>query len=129
MNKLTLLGIATQPKYDDNNQWTGAVISVAIEAEVEDGDQKGLHRAEIKLGISTLLAKTVKRYGLTESIEFNLMKHVEECLNTCPKKWPGTEHDANNIYEVIRLKLPRFIMKAADGIFYCQNFRTGNISE
>ena len=44
MNKLTLLGIATQPKYDDNDQWNGAEIFASIEAEREkDGVKDDPH--------------------------------------------------------------------------------------
>ena len=124
MNKLTLLGIATQPKCDDNDQWTGADICASIEAEVDDG----LHRVGIKLEISPTIADSVKNFGYSDTIENYLMKRVEACLNVCPKKWPGTERDADHIYEVIRLKLPRFVTKAADRIFYGQNFRTGEIA-
>ena len=129
MNKLTLLGIATQPKYDDNDQWTGAEIFSSIEAEIEDGDQRGLHRVGLKLEISPTLAQAVKNFGYNDTVENFLMKRVEACLNVCPKKWAGTEKDANNIYEVLRLKMPRFVAKSADRIFYSQNFRTGEIDE
>ena len=129
MNKLTLLGIATQPKYDDNDKWTGAEISANIEAEVEDGEQRGLHRVGIKLEISPTIAESVNNFGYSDVIEDYLMKRVEACVNVCPKKWLGTERDANTIYEVIRLKMPRFVIKAAHHIYYAQNFRTGEITE
>ena len=129
MNKLTLLGIATQPKYDDNDQWTGAEICAAIEAEIEEDDQRGLHRVGIKLEISPTIADSVKNFGYSDAIENYLMKRVEACLNVCPKKWPGTERDAGHIYEVILLKLPLFMAKSAAHIFYSQNFRTGEIDE
>ena len=129
MNKLELLAIATQPKYDDNDQWTGAEIFSSIEAEIEDGDQRGLHRVGLKLEISPTLAQAVKNFGYNDTVENFLMKRVEACLNVCPKKWAGTEKDANNIYEVLRLKMPRFVAKSADRIFYSQNFRTGEIDE
>ena len=129
MNKLTLLCIATQPKYDDNDQWNGAEIFASIEAEVEEDGQTCLHRFGIKLEISPNLARLAKSYGYYGEIEKFLMKRVEACLNVCPKKWAGTERDANNIYEVLRLKMPRFVAKSADRIFYSQNFRTGEIDE
>ena len=129
MNKLTLMAIATQPKYDDNDQWTGAEIFASIEAEIEDGDQRGLHRVGLKLEISPTLAQSVKNFGYNDTVENFLMKRVEACLNVCPKKWPGTERDVNTIYEVMRLKMPRFVAKSTDHIFYTQNFRTGEIGE
>ena len=129
MNKLTLLGIATQPKYDDNDQWTGAEICAAIEAEIEEDDQRGLHRVGIKLEISPTIADSVKNFGYSDTIENYLMKRVEACLNVCPKKWPGTQRDAGHIYEVILLKLPCFMAKSAAHIYYSQNFRTGEIDE
>lgn len=128
MNKLTLLGIATQPKYDENDQWTGAEIFANIEAEVEDGEQRGLHRVGIKLEIQPSIAWAIRKGCNGDVVDF-FMKRVKACLNACPKKWPGTEPDANNIYEVMRLKMPRFVAKSADHIFYSQNFRTGEIDE
>jgi hypothetical protein len=127
MNKLELLGIGTQPKYDDNDQWTGAEIFANIEAEIEDEDQRGLHRVGIKLEISPTLAQAVRNYGYDERTELFLMNRVEACLNSCQKKY--TERDTNTIYEVMRLKMPRFVAKSADRIFYVQNFRTGEIDE
>jgi hypothetical protein len=129
MNKLTLLGFATQPKYDDDDQWTGATIFANIEAEVEEDGQICLHRVGIKLEISPRFANMVKDFGYCVIHENYLMKRVEACLNVCPKKWPGTERDANTIYEVMRLKMPRFVAKSVDRIFYSQNFRTGEIEE
>ena len=129
MNKLTLLGIATQPKYDDDDQWTGAEIFANIEVEVEDGEQRGLHRVGIKLEISPTLAQTVKNYGYDETIERFLMKRIEACLNTCKRKWDGIGDDAEIIYEVMRLKMPRFVTKSADHIFYSWRSGTGEIDE
>jgi hypothetical protein len=129
MNKLTLLGIATQPKYDDNDQWTGVEIYAHIEAEVQDVEQRGLHRVEIKLEITQTLAQAVKNYGYDETIERFLMKRIESCLFACGRKWDGVWKDSGIIYDVIRLKLPRFVAKSVDRIFYSQNFRTGEIEE
>jgi len=129
MNKLTLLGISTQPKYDDNDQWMGATIFASIEAEVEDGEQSGLHRVGIKLEISPTLAQAVKNFGYNDTVENFLMRRVEACLNACGRKWKGIWRDTDIIYDIMRLKMPRFVAKSADRIFYSQNFRTGDIDE
>lgn len=96
---------------------------------MEEDGQTCLHRLGIKLEISPNLARLAKSYGYYGEIEKFLMKRVEACMNVCPKKWAGTERDSNNIYEVMRLKMPRFVAKSADRIFYSQNFRTGEIDE
>ena len=129
MNKLTLLGIATQPKYDDDDRWIGADIFASIEAEIEDGEQRGLHRFAVNLTISPTLIEAVKSGGYTVRIEKFLMKRVKACLRTCPKEWPGTEQDIDTIYEAMREKMPLFVAKSIDRNFYTHNFRTGEIGE
>lgn len=129
MNKLTLLGIATHPKYDAINRWMGAEIFAAIEAITTEGIDWGVHRVGLRIEVSPNLALAVKTYGHSNDAAEILMKEIKSCLNACPKKWPGTERDADTIYEVIRLKMPRFVTKAVHRIYYSQNFRTGEIDE
>ena len=125
MNRMTLLGIATQPKYDDNNHWTGAEICANIEIEAEEG----LHRVCIKLEISKTFALAISVYGFKDGDTGFLMKRVQAGLDVCTKKWPGTERDANNIYEVMRLKMPRFVIKSANHVSYSWRAETGDIDE
>ena len=129
MNKLTLTAIATQPKYDDGNFWKGAEITAHIEAEITDGENKRLHRAVIKFETSKTFVFAIYTYGFEDSDTNIFMDRVRASLDVCTKKWPGTERDADTIYEVIRLKLPRFMNKAAHCICYSQNLRTGEINE
>ena len=64
-----------------------------------------------------------------EDAERFIMNRVESCLDSMPRRFPGTESDATHICDVIRLKLPRFVSKSVDRIYYSQNFRTGEIDE
>lgn len=132
MAKATLMGIVTEPKYDNNDQWMGANIDAHIEVEAPDGRQPNVtcvHRAAISIDLSKQLADTIKAYGYKEDAERFIMKRVENCLDGMPRRFPGTEADAEHIYDVIRLKLPRFIKKSVERIYYSQNFRTGEIDE
>ena len=132
MAKATLMGIVTEPKYDNNDQWMGANIAANIEVEAPDGRQLNVtcvHRAAISIDLSKQLADTIKAYGYKEDAERFIMKRVENCLDGMPRRFPGTEADAEHIYDVIRLKLPRFIKKSVERIYYSQNFRTGEIDE
>lgn len=129
MNKLTLIAIATQPKFVDDGVWMGADICYSIEAEVTEGEHKGVHRLGIKENISRILARTIIIYGFKDSDTGIHMKGVESSMRLFQKKFPNTGRDADTICEVIRLKMPRFMTKAAHGIYYSQNLRTGEINE
>ena len=109
MSKATLVGIATQPKYDDNDVWQGADIMADIEVETPD-IQPGVTdviRCGIKIDITLRIANLIKEYGYDEQWEDYIMKRVGSCLGAMKKRFEGTEKDADNIYHVIRLKLPR----------------------
>lgn len=129
MNKLTLIAIVTQPKFGDEGEWMGAEICYSIEAEVTEGEHIGLHRLGIKQNISSILARTISMYGFKDSDTDMHMKGVESSMRLFQKKFPCTGRDADTICEVIRLKMPRFMQKAAHGIYYSQNLRTGEINE
>lgn len=132
MAKATLTGIVTEPKYDNNDQWMGANIAAHIEVEAPDGRQPNVmcvHRVAVSIDLSKQLADIIKAYGYKEDAERFIMKRVENCLDGMPRRFPGTEADAEHIYDVIRLKLPRFIKKSVERIYYSQNFRTGEIDE
>ena len=132
MAKATLMGIVTEPKYDNNDQWMGANIAAHIEVEAPDGRQPNVtcvHRAAVSIDLSKQLADTIKAYGYKEDAERFIMKRVENCLDGMSRRFHGTEADAEHIYDVIRLKLPRFINKSVERIYYSQNFRTGEIDE
>ena len=129
MNKLTLIAIATQPKFGDDGKWMGAEICYSIEAEVTEGEHMGVHRLGIKQNISRTLAYAISMYGFKDSDTDIHMKGVESSMRLFQKKFPCTGRDADTICEVIRMKMPRFMTKAAHGIYYSQNLRTGEINE
>ena len=129
MNKLTLIAIATQPKFGVDGKWMGAEICYSIEAEVTEGEHMGVHRLGINQKISRTLALIIRMYGFKDSDTGIHMKGVESSMRLFQKKFPNTGRDADTICEVIRLKMPRFMQKAAHGIYYSQNLRTGEINE
>ncbi len=129
MNKLALIAIATQPKFGDDGKWMGADICYSIEADVTEGEHKGVYRLGIKENISSILTRIISMYGFKDSDTDMHMKGVESSIRLFQKKFPNTGRDADTICEVIRLKMPRFMTKAAHGIYYSQNLRTGEINE
>ena len=131
MNRATLLGIATQPKHDDNDRWTGADIMASIEVEATDRQTgvTALHRIGLNITLTTTILGVVKAYGYHDGAEDCIMKRVRACMDAMAKKFEGTERDADIIYDVIRLKMPRFVSKSVDRVYYSQNFRTGDIDE
>ena len=129
MSKATLLGIATQPKYDDNDRWTGADIMASIEVEVPEGEQFGLHRVGLNITLTPTMLGVIKAYGYHDEFENYIMKRVRACMDAMAKKFDGTQRDADNIYEVIRLKMPRFVSKSVERVYYSDNLRTGEVFE
>ena len=129
MSKATLLGIATQPKHDDNDRWTGADIMASIEVEVPEGEQFGLHRVGLNITLTPTMLRVIKAYGYHDEAEDYIMKRVRACMDAMAKKFDGTQRDADNIYEVIRLKMPRFVSKSVERVYYSDNLRTGEIFE
>ena len=129
MSKATLLGIATQPKHDDNDRWTGADIMASIEVEVPEGEQFGLHRVGLNITLTPTILRVIKAYGYHDEAEDYIMKRVRACMDVMAKKFDGTQRDADNIYEVIRLKMPRFVSKSVERVYYSDNLRTGEVFE
>ena len=129
MSKATLLGIATQPKHDDNDRWTGADIMASIEVEVPEGEQFGLHRVGLNITLTPTMLRVIKAYGYHDEAEDYIMKRVRACMDAMAKKFDGTQRDADNIYEVIRLKMPRFVSKSVERVYYSDNLRTGEVFE
>ena len=129
MAKAILLGIATQPKHEENDRWTGADIMASIEVEVPEGEQFGLHRVGINITLTPTMLRVIKAYGYHDEFENYIMKLVRACLDGMANKFDGTQRDAENIYEVIRLKMPRFVSKLVERVYYSQNFRTGDIDQ
>ena len=119
MSKVKLLGMVTESYYIDD-EWKGANIRVLMEA---DG-----HRLEISLTIRCDLLTLSQLYGY-EDIERLVMKRVENGLDKVQKEYKAIPKDINTIYEVVRLKMPRFVHKSALKIFYFWNAVTGEIRE
>ena len=129
MNKATLLGISTQPKYDDNGKWIGADITASIEVEVQKVNKTNILRLGLKIEITTTLGEAVRYFGFGEELEEYIMKRVRACMDAMVKKFDVTQRDADNIYEVIRLKMPRFVSKSVERVYYSDNLRTGEVFE
>ena len=118
MNKLKLLGIATEPYYTD--KWEGATIYVLME--------EGVHRLEIRVELRFTLIACSLMEGY-EFVEQSIMKRVDNALDAVQKKHKATPKDINTIYEIVRLKMPRFVHKSALRISYFWNAVTGEIKE
>ena len=131
MSKATLLGIATQPKHDDNDRWTGADIMASIEVEAPDLQPgvTALHRIGLNITLTPTMLRVIKAYGYHDEAEDFIMKRVRTCMDAMAKKFEGTEHDADIIYDVIRLKMPRFVSKSVERVYYSDNLQTGEIFE
>jgi len=125
MNKLILVGIYTQQKYDADGEWDGAEIIICCDIEGESN----LPRVDVRIGLSPKYIEATEDFGYNPVTEDFLMKRVEAGLATIRKKWTGLDKDANTIYEVARLKMPRFIAKACAGVSYIWNAQTGEIME
>ena len=129
MNKATLLGISTQPKYDDNGKWIGADITASIEVKVPKVNKTNILRLGLKTEITTTLGEAVRYFGFGEELEEYVMKRVRGCLDSMANQFDGTDKDADRIYDIIRLKMPRFVSKSVERVYYSQNFETGEIFE
>ena len=129
MNKATLVGIATQPKYNDNGKWIGADILANIEVETPRVTKTGKLRLCLKTEITTTLGEAVKYFGFGEELEEYVMKRVRGCLDSMANQFDGTDKHADYIYDIIRIKMPRFVSKSIECVYYSQNLETGEIQE
>ena len=131
MSKATLLGIATQPKHDDNDRWMGAEVMASIEVEAPDRQPgvTALHRVGLNITLTPKMLRVIKAYGYHDEAENYIMSRVRVCMDAMAKKFDGTERDADIIYDVIRLKMPRFVSKSVERVYYSDNLRTGEIFE
>ena len=121
MEKLKLKAIWTEPSYD-GKAWEGAKIHVLMEVE---GAKKTLD-GTLRIGDHLLFLSQVYGY---EDLERLIMKRVEYCLDNVQKEFDVDPKDINTIYEIVRLKMQRFIHKSALRICYVWNAVTGYISE
>ena len=119
MSKVKLSGMVTEPYYCDD-QWEGATIYVQFEA----GDK----RIDVRLKISCALLTHFQQYGY-EDIERLIMRRIDNALDEVQKKYNITPKDINTIYEIVRLKMQRFVHKSALRIWYIWNAVTGDIRE
>ena len=131
MSKATLLGICTQPKYNDDDVWQGADIMASSEVETPDRQSGviGVHRVGLTITITQSMKTYINKYGYQREMDDYIMRRVKVCLDGMQRKFDGTYKDAHHIYEVIRLKMPRFISKSLDRCYYSNNLRTGEIFE
>ena len=130
MNKLRLMGISTNPKYSDDGRWTGAELTAFIEIELQTGKKATpTVRCYMRFMISRDILMAIKVKGITDTRQSFFDYRIKEMLEKVRAENNGSQHDAYNIGEVIRLKLPRFITKSIERCEYSQNFRTGEIIE
>jgi len=129
MSKLILCGIATSPKYDENDRWSGAEISIDIEAEIDHGEKFGLHRVQIKLEVSQNTALMLNVYGHEEDYIKLLMGRVGRCLIKCNNKFDGLEKDIYSTYKIIRQKVPVFFKKSIEHKLYSWRAETNETDE
>ena len=120
MDKIKLKAIWTEPH--DDKEWQGAKIHVLMEVE---GVEKTLD-GTLRIGDHLLLLSQVYGY---EDIERLIMKRVEYCLDNVQKDLDVDPKDINTIYEIVRLKMQRFVHKSSLKISYLWNAVTGEIRE
>lgn len=125
----TLLGFATQPKHDDEYNWTGAAISAAIEVLVRDTDQQGYHRVGLNIDLSPELLDRLKREGYGKKAEGYFMKRVVNLMKAIDQKYEGTTADTYYIYGILMYNMPILIKKSIDRAYYSANLRTGEVVE
>ena len=128
--RATLLGIATQPKHDEDYNYTGAAISAQIEVDVpEPSEQAGSHRIgmNIELPITTLDMFKTTGYDIKAESFFN--NRFIACLKSMERKFVGTDNDHDYILQELRERIPTIIEKSVAQKYYCDNLRTGEIDE
>lgn len=125
----TLLGFATQPKHDDEYNWTGAAISAAIEVLVRDTDQRGYNRVGLNIDLSPELLDRLKREGYGKKAEGYFRKRVVNCMKVIEQKYEGTTADMYYIYGFLMFYMPTLIQKSIDRTYYSANFQTGEVKE
>lgn len=125
----TLLGFATQPKHDDEYNWTGAAISASIEVLVRDTDQRGYHRVGLNMDLSPELLDRLKREGYGKKAEGYFRKRVVNCMKAIERKYEGTTADTYYIYGILMFNMPILIKKSIDRAYYSSNLRTGEVVE
>ena len=121
MDKLKLKAIWTEPSHPDD-AWEGAKIHVLMEVE---GAEKTLD-GTLRIGDHLLFLTQVNGY---EDLERLIMKRVEYCLDNVQKEFDVDPKDINTIYEIVRLKMQRFVHKSAIRNSYFWNALTGEIRE
>ena len=121
MDKLKLKAIWTEPSHD-NKEWEGAKIHVLMEVE---GAEKTLD-GTLRIGDHLLFLSQVYGY---EDLERLIMKRIEYCLDNVKEKFDVDPKDINTIYEIVRLKMQRFVHKSAIRSSYLWNAITGEIRE
>ena len=103
--------------------------SIEVEAPDRQPGVTALHRVGLNITLTPTMLRVIKAYGYHDEAEDYIMKRVRACMDAMAKKFDGTQRDADNIYEVIRLKMPRFVSKSVERVYYSDNLRTGEVFE
>ena len=126
----TLLGVMTEPKHDEQDNWTGAAISASIEIEGPDAEGLiGIHRVGLNIDLSPALIDIVKVEGYKWKFKEFIRKRVVACMKAIDEKYEGTTADTYYIYSQIMGKMPVLIEKAVARVYYSDNLRTGETFE
>ena len=126
----TLLGVCTQPKHDEEYNWTGAAISAAIEVEAPEEDGAiGLHRAGLNIDLSPALIDIVKVSGYDFRTMSYMEKRVAACMKAIEKEYLNYSGGTYYIYWQIMVRMPKLIEKSVAKSYYRDNLRTGEVEE
>lgn len=126
----TLLGVCTQPKHDEEYNWTGAAISASIEVEAPDEDGViGLHRVGLNIDLSPALIDIIKVEGYGFHVASFMEKRVVSCMKAIEKEYLNGSGGTYYIYMQIMLRMPTLIEKSVALKYYSDNLRTGEVSE
>ena len=127
---MRLMGISTQPKYSEDDRWVGAEMTAFIEIELPTAENiTPTVRRCMRFMMSRDILMAIKIKGITDTRRSFFDYRIKEMLKKVRAENNGSQHDAYNIGEVIRLKIPRFVTKSLERCEYSQNFRTGEIIE
>lgn len=125
MKKAIIESIETKPLINDEDLWCGALLTVYL---VIDSDSNYIELTGIRIELSQGFANSFEKYGY-EMMEDMILLNIRIRLNEHKNTYNLSDRNVDQIDNVIRLKLPRFVNKAMQHLYYYQDFRTGEIIE
>lgn len=125
MKKAIIESIETKPQINDEDLWCGALLTVYL---VIDSGSNYIELTGIRIEISRRFTNCLEKYGY-EMMEDLILLNIRIRLNEHKNTYNLSARNVEQIDNVIRLKLPRFINKAMQQLYYYQDFDTGEIIE